>query len=505
MNESTPRPPVSIWSIVSVLVAFAALYLSTDSPYVLTLPVLYIASFLLPYRFSRDAANIWGLRLLVYAGFAILGRTPTPNSGTFISIDAMAFTSAGLIAGGELVLQSFRQPPQGARFDPWIVSLSSIILLIACNSFRDHIWFLAPLYMLTMLLSLTDLRPQAGGTSVLSNIRRLGMLSIAVVIGAAMHQALWAYRGNIMSLGARLVSSQNAAPQTAGVADNPQLNSSFAAGTSTARLLRIDGSLNDSHLRAASFDIYSNGTWGPAITSRFSTSKPLDSALPKDTREEDSKGNTRPRNKTDAKITVLRDSNFVLFAPLNSWAIMPEVGQSFNWDRYQGPFVTEEPPPVIYYVTNSKVEKYGFQVEQGPLCVAPDAEQKEVLKAVPREIDPRVVELAQRVTQGGKTQLEKASMVVDYLFTNNKYSLDFVRGAQDPINDFILNKRAAHCQYFASATAIMLRAVGIPARYATGYYAHEKAEDGSTIVRGRDAHAWTEAYFDNLGWIRLDA
>jgi transglutaminase-like putative cysteine protease len=503
MNENTPRHPISFWSVVAIMTAFAAFYLSTFSPFVLTLPVLFVASLLLPYRFERDAAHIWGLRLLVYAGFAVLGRAPTGMPGYFV--DAQAFTTAGLIAGGELILQSFRQPPKGARFDPWIVTLSGVIFLIACNSFRDHIWLMAPLYMMSMLLSLADLRPRASSSSPLSTMRRVGAIFISVVLGAFLHQMLWAYRGSIMSLGAQLLTAQSSMPQTVGVADNPQLSSSFARGTSTARLIRIEGTLNDPRLRAAGFDTYSNGIWGPAISSRFSSSKPLAPALPKDTREEDEESQTRPRTQANAKLTMLRDSGTVLFAPLNSWAIMPDVGQSFNWDRFQGPFVTEEPPPVNYYVINSKRELYNFQVDQGPLCVAPSLAQRQKLLDVPDEIDPAVVELAQQITRGAKTRFEKASMIVDYLFRTNKYSLEFVRGSQDPISDFVLNKRAAHCQYFASATTIMLRAVGIPARYATGYFAHEKAEDGSTIVRGRDAHAWTEAYFDKIGWVVLDA
>jgi transglutaminase-like putative cysteine protease len=503
MKENTEQPPISIWGVIAVLTACGAFYLSTFSPFVLILPVLYLASLVLPYRFERDAGSIWGLRLLVYAGFAILGRAPTGAPGYFV--DSQAFTTAGLIAGGELVLQSFRQPPKGARFDPWIVSLSGVIFLIACNSFRDHIWYLAPLYMMSLLLSLADLRPRAASKGGFSGIRRALTILVAVVMGAGLHQMLWAYRGSIMSMGARFLSNQNSATQTPGVADNPSLSSSFAAGSSTARFLRITGSLNDPKLRAAAFDVYQNGSWGPALSRRFSGAATLQSALPKETGEVDKEGQDIPRNKTDAKIVLLRESGGVLFAPLNAAALMPSIGESFNWDRYQGPFVTEEPAPVTYYVVNSKQEKYDFQVQQGPMCIAPNRFQRADLLRIPNEIDPEVVALARRIARTGTTQSEKASMIINYLFKTNKYSLEFVRGAQDPVSDFVLNKKAAHCQYFASAATMMLRAVGIPARYVTGYYAHEPAEDGTTIVRGRDAHAWTEAYLNNMGWVALDA
>ncbi|HEY7087587.1 MAG TPA: transglutaminase-like domain-containing protein, partial [Tepidisphaeraceae bacterium] len=75
----------------------------------------------------------------------------------------------------------------------------------------------------------------------------------------------------------------------------------------------------------------------------------------------------------------------------------------------------------------------------------------------------------------------------------------------DPLSDFILNHRAAHCQYFASALVVMARAIGVPARFVTGYYAHEAYGAEQTVVRQRDAHAWAECWIDGLGWITLDA
>ncbi|PQV64698.1 Transglutaminase-like superfamily protein [Abditibacterium utsteinense] len=527
------RPPLSWPMVASVLVAFAALYLylSTDSPFVLILPVLFLASLLLPYRFERDSGSIWGVRLLIYAAFAVLGRTPSGAPGYFV--DAQAFTTAGLIAGSELVLQAFRTPPQGARYDPWIVSLSGVIFLIACNTFRTHIWFLAPLYVMFLLLSLADLRPRARANCAFSTTRRVLTILVTVALGAALHQTLWANRGSIMAVGARLISSNAVSDGGNDAGGTPQLSDSFGGNTSTARLFRIAGTLSDSHLRAATFDTYRNGTWGPPLSRRL----PLDSALPNETREEMtavvkgevvSTGVDRPRTSADAKITVLRETGGVLFMPLNAWAILPENGQSFDWNRFQGPVTTVEPAPVSYYIINSKTQlfdaknkrNYDFQTEQGPLCVSlnrpnelvPDvknllklAQTRAQLTTVPPEIDPQVSRLARRVAKNGATPAEKAAMLVDYLFKTNKYSLTFERGAGEPISDFVLNKRAAHCQYFASSLVIMLRSVGIPARYVSGYYAHEAEAGGTTVVRGRDAHAWAEAYLQNIGWVALDA
>jgi protein-glutamine gamma-glutamyltransferase len=61
---------------------------------------------------------------------------------------------------------------------------------------------------------------------------------------------------------------------------------------------------------------------------------------------------------------------------------------------------------------------------------------------------------------------------------------------ETPLTRFLTKDRAGHCEYFATATVLLLRKVGIPARYATGYVVHETSGSGY-VVRLRDAHAWT--------------
>ncbi len=77
----------------------------------------------------------------------------------------------------------------------------------------------------------------------------------------------------------------------------------------------------------------------------------------------------------------------------------------------------------------------------------------------------------------------------------------------DPIVDFIRHRRSAYCEYFASGMALMLRALGIPARVVGGFLVWEyNALLQQWIVRQRDAHAWVEVY-DDTGqrWVGFDA
>jgi transglutaminase-like putative cysteine protease len=513
MTSSTffkPSPRASLWLSLSVLASFVALWVSTFSPLVTLLFGGYIAAMILPSRMARDSANVWGLRLLVYAGGAILGRMMTQGQMTFY--DARAFITPGIILGGEIILQSFRMPPRGLRYDPVIILLTGLIFLIACNTYRPYLFILAPIYVFCTLVALREAREDVPTPPLSVTVRRLAFLGLACALGAVLHLQLWVYRSNIMALGARLLSSAQTTAQGDNVGENPQLGTNFNPNASTARLIRITGKLTSGHLRTAAFDIYRSGTWGPGLSSRTAQIK---ATLPEETREDDPKDPTKLRTDTDASLTVLRETNGVVFLPLNIYALVPRDGGSFDWKRYDGPVRTDDAPPITYSIINSRQQVGGFQTTQGPLTLAPDTKtgdnpspdgrERRQLLEVPDEIDPRVRQLALEITRGAPTQLVKVSKIVAYLFANHKYSYEFIRTSQDPVSDFLLNKKAGHCQYFASAATILMRCAGVPARYASGYYAHEIASDGSTIVRGRDGHAWTEAYIKNVGWIAVDA
>ena len=86
------------------------------------------------------------------------------------------------------------------------------------------------------------------------------------------------------------------------------------------------------------------------------------------------------------------------------------------------------------------------------------------------------------------------------------YSLALSRrdGAPRSLNQFLLEDRRGHCEYFATATVLLLRYAGIPARYATGYAVQEwSALENQYVVRKRHAHAWALAWIDGR-WQELD-
>ncbi len=119
----------------------------------------------------------------------------------------------------------------------------------------------------------------------------------------------------------------------------------------------------------------------------------------------------------------------------------------------------------------------------------------------------RVVQLAQDITEGEGNAFDKADALLDY-FTDPangfRYSLNVpVGNTGDALTDFLENKQG-YCEQYASAMAIMLRSVGIPARVAVGFTQGTGRGDGSYTISSHDAHAWVEVLFDDNGWVRFD-
>jgi protein-glutamine gamma-glutamyltransferase len=121
-------------------------------------------------------------------------------------------------------------------------------------------------------------------------------------------------------------------------------------------------------------------------------------------------------------------------------------------------------------------------------------------------LDPRIPKLAQQIASGSHNNYDKAANIERYLKTRLGYTLDLTGPpTADPLPYFLFVRRAGHCEYFASAMTVMLRSLGIPARYATGFLPGEFNDvGGDYIVRASDAHAWVEAFFPGYGWITFD-
>ncbi|MFH0781333.1 MAG: transglutaminase-like domain-containing protein [Pseudomonadota bacterium] len=101
---------------------------------------------------------------------------------------------------------------------------------------------------------------------------------------------------------------------------------------------------------------------------------------------------------------------------------------------------------------------------------------------------------------------DKIAALKRYFQKDFQYSLNFL-GKEEydtPLGNFLLKRKSGFCEYYATATALLLRSMGIPSRYAVGYAVYEKSRlEGKYVVRKRHAHAWAEAFVDHQ-WIVVD-
>ncbi|MBI5240514.1 MAG: transglutaminase domain-containing protein [Elusimicrobia bacterium] len=124
--------------------------------------------------------------------------------------------------------------------------------------------------------------------------------------------------------------------------------------------------------------------------------------------------------------------------------------------------------------------------------------------ALPRAEKGLFLRLARELGLGRLAPGAAAAKVSRFFADGFRYSLYQERGGARPLEDFLLRTRAGHCEHFATATVLLLRAAGVPARYAAGYSVQEYSRlEKAYVARGRHAHAWSEAYLDGR-WQDLD-
>jgi len=172
---------------------------------------------------------------------------------------------------------------------------------------------------------------------------------------------------------------------------------------------------------------------------------------------------------------------------------------------------------VVYDTAGSRRMTYEAWSEVGEanaavLRAAPDDYEQELSQRdyqllTAHELLPETQALARRLTADAGSVYERALLLQQWLsgpeFT---YTLDLPVLPRDHAMDVFINEtRRGHCELFASALALMLRSLGIPARVVSGFRGGEYEEDSqSYTVRASDAHLWVEVLILGQGWVVFD-
>lgn len=143
---------------------------------------------------------------------------------------------------------------------------------------------------------------------------------------------------------------------------------------------------------------------------------------------------------------------------------------------------------------------------------------------LPDTLPDRVRELAADITNEAVTPYEKVKLIETYLQENFEYTNrpDLSLGeSADFVDRFLFEIQTGYCDYFSTSMAVMVRTLGIPARWVKGYTGGNLDVDDllnaglpeeianlvgiqTYIVRNSDAHSWVEVYFDGWGWLPFE-
>jgi hypothetical protein len=119
------------------------------------------------------------------------------------------------------------------------------------------------------------------------------------------------------------------------------------------------------------------------------------------------------------------------------------------------------------------------------------------------DLSPKIVELAREATLDADNPFDMTQRLTEFLRAAYRYqnAVKVPRGAE-ALEWFLFSGKAGFCNYYASAEAVMLRSLGIPARFVAGYAGGRRSDDGSQYtLLARDSHAWVEVYFPDIGWV----
>ena len=128
---------------------------------------------------------------------------------------------------------------------------------------------------------------------------------------------------------------------------------------------------------------------------------------------------------------------------------------------------------------------------------------------LPEGFNPKTRKLIEQWKQDGLDGLDGRAMVRRVLTHFNQeafhYSLQSPLLGKHSVDEFLFETRTGYCEHYASAFTVMMRMAGLPSRVVTGYQGGWYNEIGKyLLVRQSDAHAWSEVWFPNAGWTRVD-
>jgi transglutaminase-like putative cysteine protease len=441
---------------VAVAVAIHAL-VTASWPLALILGGGLVAAVLFSLRVSRLP------QILLHAVGAGLGSWAALAVGPFSEALPAA---ARAISGGALgaaVVGLLCRLTIGAPLSPPFFALAS---LVACGMTRSGVLYVAGVLMFVATVLRAFGAEAHGGPRLRDLDRARAASSLAgAATGVALALSLILLLPPAEAVARRWVMQSPLSPAVSGLSDGIRLSRTTNIETSDEIVLRVRGPAPDL-LRGFVHTQYRNGRWTRAVAPRIRAVHGLAARPPPGLRV-----SLTPVTTAEQYLIPLQASAVWLAA---DHAVVDQYGQ---WRAPRGELAA--------------ASSFGLDGEQPVEAPGPPD------TAVPPDVAAALADLARAWAPPGPPAQRLASLVA-HLRDGFTYSLHTQRRTNgDPVVDFLLHERRGHCEFFASALALLARVSGIPARIVTGYRVHEQNRFGGyRVVRERDAHAWVEAFLD---------
>ena len=474
---------LSLWGLASGQLALAAVAaLLVEAPRVL------------PQRFdlsTKDFERVADLSTLVLAAAAVFLFAQTRHFSTAMVqalswlpllllgvVLAQRFSIAGRMPLSALLwsLRRHRTVPERAMIVDYGYFGGCLIAASAANV-RAH-WYFAAM----VLLSIYALRPMA--PSGRGRLRWLAAAGLAACIGFGIQAGLASAQGAMQELVFDWLDQRWRA-QADPYRTRTAIGDIGVLKTSDRIVMRLAAEGKPPELlRTASYRLFGGGTWSAAASAlAFGPLAPTGDGW------RIAEGAGRP-----VQLSAWLDQGSALLAlPLGAYRL-----EGLNVARVErnelGTIRVEQGPETLSFTAWSDP---AARTDAGPeatdLTVPPSL--KAALETVSREIG-----------LGNGDSRSAGSAIANFFGSRFAYSLnlDDRHGAARSLRQFLLEDRRGHCEYFATATVLLLRHAGIPARYATGFSVQEFSRlEQQYVVRARHAHAWALAWIDGR-WQALD-
>ena len=460
---------------------------------------------------------VYAMMLIGFLVHHMAAPFPLPPDYEFIRSD-LAHSLARLLITIQ-VLQLYLFQPRG-RLPVWIAACGAVAVAFAADvSIPEEMHFrllgiIAGFVAFFAMFGNHSRTPVSEPTSL--GLGRVLLLTAALAGALSMGSAAaWAMRKHERTIESFLADHLGYGGHSirAGFSPSGQLESvtQWKAHGADRVMLRIFADSPPGYLRGKAFDTYQGSSYETSYTAWTATTprrplRPADPGRTPSVRAGDRIYDLSPSQPLDLRVLDVwpeEGTKARIFAPLTATRLginAVDVGVdghdvvTFNDGEFGRPYI------VFDSMISDRRTLSGAE--------SPSPEYRRLLTTLDRDVGDEVRDLAVQLFAGCRTTAQKLDAVTRYFHENYTYRLGIdVPHREDPVTYFLTKQPPAHCEYFATGTAVLLRLADVPCRYVVGYVSQERNPVGGFwVARNKDAHAWVEAFDeDEQQWVVVES